>query len=295
MNSFDLHMHSMYSSDGQLSCKELVDMAVKKNLKLIALTDHDAIKGVKEITELGKEKGIRVIPGIECSTILEGNDVHLLGYGIDIEDPYFNGLADRLNQLMIDAFYVRVEKVKNKYGIDIDADELIRASKGANPWFLMWTRIFNDPRYQNIEDFKDYIPGGKRSDPAPVNFFWDKCQAGSDLYVYVENPGFEESVKKIHAAGGLAIVAHPFKTFYHNEELLQKAIDAGIDGIEVFSNYHGPEHIEYYEKFAKDHGLLITCGSDFHGEKKPSIEMGSYGLDKDGTQYIEKFLQALED
>ena len=82
---------------------------------------------------------------------------------------------------MYDAFYLRVEKIQNKYGIELDADELIEASHGKNPWFLMWTRIFNDPRYQGIEDFKDYIPGGKRSDPAPVNFFWDKCQAGSDL------------------------------------------------------------------------------------------------------------------
>ena len=86
MNSFDLHMHSMYSGDGQFSPKELIDIADKKGLKIISLTDHDAVKGVKEITELGKEKGIRVIPGIECSTILEGNDVHLLGYGIDIEN-----------------------------------------------------------------------------------------------------------------------------------------------------------------------------------------------------------------
>lgn len=295
MNSFDLHMHSMYSGDGQFSPKELIDIADKKGLKIISLTDHDAVKGVKEITELGKEKGIRVIPGIECSTILEGNDVHLLGYGIDIENSYFVNLADRLNKLMYDAFYLRVEKIQNKYGIKLDADELIEASCGKNPWFLMWTRIFNDPRYQGIEDFKDYIPGGKRSDPAPVNFFWDKCQAGSDLYVYVENPSFEDSVKKIHEAGGIAVVAHPFKTFYHKKDLLQKALDAGIDGVEVFSNYHAPEHIEYYEEFAKKHNLLITCGSDFHGEKKPSIEMGSYGLEKDGSEYINRFLKALEE
>ena len=153
MNSFDLHMHSMYSGDGQFSPKELIDIADKKGLKIISLTDHDAVKGVKEITELGKEKGIRVIPGIECSTILEGNDVHLLGYGIDIENSYFVNLADRLNKLMYDAFYLRVEKIQNKYGIELDADELIEASHGKNPWFLMWTRIFNDPRYQGIEDF----------------------------------------------------------------------------------------------------------------------------------------------
>ena len=59
--------------------------------------------------------------------------------------------------------------------------------------------------------------------------------------------------------------------------MLQKALDAGIDGVEVFSNYHAPEHIEYYEEFAKKHNLLITCGSDFHGKTKPSISLGHNG------------------
>ena len=85
------------------------------------------------------------------------------------------------------------------------------------------------------------------------------------------------------------------KLFIIRKICYKKALDAGIDGVEVFSNYHAPEHIEYYEKFAKKHNLLITCGSDFHGEKKPSIEMGSYGLEKDGSEYINRFLKALEE
>ena len=116
------------------------------------------------------------------------------------------------------------------------------------------------------------------------------------MYVYVENPSFEDSVeKKFMKLEELPWLHIPFKTFYHKKDLLQKALDAGIDGVEVFSNYHAPEHIEYYEKFAKKHNLLITCGSDFHGEKKPSIEMGSYGLEKDGSEYINRFLKALEE
>ena len=154
--------------------------------------------------------------------------------------------------------------------------------------------MFNDPRYQDIPDFKDYIPGGKRSDPAPVNFFWDKCQYGSDLFVYVPMPDFVESVKKIHEAGGLAVVAHPFNTFYKNDEMLKVLFDSGVDGIEAYSNYHTPEQNVYYENLAKEHNLLITCGSDFHGEKKPSIQMGEYGLNKDGSAWLEKFKAKLK-
>lgn len=294
MNSFDLHMHSDYSADGQLTPKQLVDMALEKGLKVIALSDHDCIKGVKEITEIAKTKGIQVIPAIECSTIFEGYDVHLLGYNINIEDSYFVNLDAHVRSLSQNAFHERVEKLRNKYHVEIDEEQVIRDSHGKNPWFLMMSQLFNDPRYQQIPDFKDYIPGGKRSDPAPVNFFWDKCQAGSDLFVYVQNPDFTHSVQKIHESKGIAVLAHPFNTFYKREDLLKKAIEAGIDGIEVYSNYHEPYHIEYYEKFAKDHNLLITCGSDFHGEKKPSIVMGEYGLDKDGSELIEKFLERIK-
>ena len=158
----------------------------------------------------------------------------------------------------------------------------------------MCTRLFQDARYQNIEDFKEYIPGGKRSDPAPVNFFWDKCQAGSDLFVYVQMPDFTESVKKIHEAGGIAVVAHPFTSFYEKQDMLQVLLDSGVDGVEAYSNYHTPQQNMYYEKFAKDHGLLITCGSDFHGSKKPSIHLGEYGLSKDGSMWLEQFKQKLK-
>ena len=293
MNNFDLHMHSCYSADGQLSIKELIAMAKEKGLKVLALCDHDCVAGVDEMIAEGKKEGIRVISAIECSTIFQNNDVHLLGYGIDIENSYFKNLRAELKKQNANVFHERVEKLRKKYGVVIDEEQVIRDSKGKNPWFLMMSQIFENPEYQSIEDFKDYIPGGSRSNPAPVNFFWDRCGYGSDLFVESKNPSFEDSVKKIHEAGGLAVIAHPFKTFFHHEDLLERAIEAGIDGIEVYSNYHDAEQIAYYEAFAKEHGLLITCGSDFHGILKPTIEMGEYGLKKDGNCFLDAFLNRL--
>ena len=127
-----------------------------------------------------------------------------------------------------------------------------------------------------------------------MNFFWDKCQYGSDLFVYVPMPDFVESVQKIHDAGGLAIVAHPYNTFYKNDEMLKVLFDSGVDGIEAYSNYHTSEQNVYYENLAKEHNLLITCGSDFHGEKKPSIQMGEYGLNSDGSSWLEQFKEKLK-
>ena len=95
MNDFDLHMHSYYSGDGQFSPEELIGIAKEKGLKTIALSDHDCIRGVKDMIKSGKEAGIEVIPAIECSTSIGYTDVHLLGYGIDVEDAYFKNLMEK--------------------------------------------------------------------------------------------------------------------------------------------------------------------------------------------------------
>ena len=95
MNRFDLHMHSCYSSDGQFTPKELIEIAKDKGLKTIALSDHDCISGVKEMIRLGNEVGIEVIPAIECSTSIGYTDVHLLGYGIDLDNDYFQNLLEK--------------------------------------------------------------------------------------------------------------------------------------------------------------------------------------------------------
>lgn len=292
--NFDLHMHSSYSKDGEKSPQELIQIAKEKGLDVVALCDHDSIQGVHEMKREGEKESIQVIHGIECSTLFEGHECHLLGYGIDLQDPYFLSLTNHVLKLCDDAFHERIVKLEAKYPIHIDEAQVLKDAGDENPWFLLCERIFNDPQYQTIEDFKDYIPGGKRSDPAPVNFFWDKCQKGSDLYVYVNFPDFKVSVQKIHESGGLAILAHPFNTFYQNEDLLMKAIEAGIDGIEVFSNYHEPYHNAYYEKFAKEHHLLMTCGSDYHGKHKPSIQMGEYGEVTDKDQILQNFLNQLK-
>lgn len=295
MNDFDLHMHSCYSKDGEFTPVQLIEIARQRGLDLVALSDHDCMRGIDEMMEAGSRAGIQVIPAIEFTTLFGGSqECHLLGYGIDHHQPYFEALPDHVQQLMDEAFHQRVCKLEEHYHIHIDEQQVLHDAGDENPWFLMCERMFADPANAHIRDFDAYRKGGSRSDPAPVNFFWDKCQAGSPLYVHVEYPSFASAVKRIHDAGGLAVLAHPFQTFYEQEDLLQQAIDDGIDGIEAFSNYHEEKHNHYYADFARRHGLLITCGSDFHGKHKPSIKMGEYGADIPHAQAIRtKFLNAL--
>lgn len=296
MNDFDLHLHSCYSKDGEHTPSRLIEIARQSGLSLVALSDHDCMRGIDEMRKAGEHAGIQVIPAIEFTTLFDQErECHLLGYGFDYRQPYFTALPERIQKLMDDAFHQRVCKLEAHYHIRIDERQILQDAGDENPWFLMCERMFADPANAHIREFDAYRKGGARSDPAPVNFFWDKCQAGSPLYVHVDYPSFASTVEQIHAAGGIAVLAHPFQTFYEREDLLQKAIDAGIDGIEAFSNYHEERHKRYYAEFAADHGLLITCGSDFHGKHKPSIRMGEYGDDIPDAQEIrERFLAALK-
>ena len=104
MNSFDLHMHSCYSNDGEFTPQELIHMADAAHLTTIALSDHNTPKGIADMVRLGEAKGIRVIPAMEFDTLFEELEVHVLGYGIDYEQPYFQSLfiISRFNKIVND-------------------------------------------------------------------------------------------------------------------------------------------------------------------------------------------------
>lgn len=289
----DLHMHSDHSSDGQFPVSVLAEIAKESGLNVLALSDHDSVAGVADMIEAARPYGIEVIPAIECSTLLGDQAVHMLGYGVDLSAPYFQDLALRISEANKDTFHQRVLKMEEKYGVHIDEEAVLQKAQGKNPWFTMILDMLEDPIIQAHPDWQDYLPGGKRADPAPVNFYWDNCMPGSDLYVESWSPDFFDTIDEIHNAHGVAIIAHPFTTFYQREDLLQQAIDRGIDGLEVYSNYHTPEQNAWYAQYAKDHDLLMTCGSDFHGEKKPSILMGEYGYAGDGAPFYDALQAAI--
>lgn len=293
---FDLHMHSDASPDGDVSVKDLVQIAKEKGLKVMALTDHDRVCNVPAITEEAAREGIRVIPGIECSTLYGKDNVHVLGYGIDLNDPYFVSLADQVKGLSIHAFLGRYEVLKKTYGFETTLEEVDEKAQGKSPWFALFELITQEPKIRCHPDFQPYLPGGARSEPAAVNFYWDKMQAGSPFYVPTGYPDIFETIDKIHQAGGLAFVAHPSSTFYKKKERLQALKDAGLDGLEAYSNYHDDERNAYYANMAKELGLLISCGSDFHGSRKPKIEMNAYGLPKSeaSDEILHNFLEALD-
>lgn len=294
MVPFDLHMHSCYSKDGEKTPQELIALAKEAGLTTIALSDHNTPKGIDALLELGKMWGIRVIPAMEFDTLFEGLEVHVLGYGMDYHQDYFQSLEDALKERKAAAIEKRLKRLNDYYHMEVTPEEVIAKYGKKQLWPNIIRYILEDPRYMHIKAFDDYRQGGPRSVPQSVNFYWDLCSPQTPCYVRVEYPSLQETVKRIHEAGGIAIIAHPWRNFFHQEERLSKALSQGIDGLEAYSNYHSQEQNAYYEAYCLKHHILMTCGSDYHGKFKPNIEMGQFGYTKDtGIQHLNNFLKSL--
>lgn len=293
---FDLHMHSIHSRDGELDEKKLLEHARKHGIQTIAVCDHNSTKAVPKLMELAVDLGIVVIPGVECDALFEGMEVHILGYGIDPCAPYFMNLDEQINEMMIESNRERMELLNQHHGFSIDIEAMMKKCEGSLvPFMIVVDELLKDEKYQDFEILKPYRPGGSRSDVPNVNFYWDLCSVGTPCYVKVAYPTLEKTVAEIKKAGGMAFIAHPFRNFFQQDNLLLKAKECGVVGIEVFSNYHDEEQRMYYLDFANRHGLFISCGSDFHGAFKPTIEMGEYGpKDMDYMPYLDQFKQALQ-
>ena len=256
----DLHTHSTVS-DGQYTPSELVEMAKKNELKMYALTDHDTIAGIEEARRRAGELGVNFISGIEISTH-KGEEIHMLGLFIDEQ------CSDLINacQVYRERRIGRGERIcaflKEK-GIEISKDELREIEEKASlgrPHFakilqergIVKTRQEAFGRYLDTAEFHRKTDGQK---PAP-----------------------EEAIEIIHRAGGLAVLAHPglLKMGKRWQESLIKGLkEAGLDGIESFYNKHTYMQKKYYRKLAEENGLMISCGSDFHGEKvKTNVNFG---------------------
>ena len=291
----DLHMHSCYSSDGEFEPKVLIQKAKEAGIEIVALSDHNIMKGIDEMIEYGNKEGIRVIPAMEFDTHFESFDTHILGYNIDYHQPCFVELGDIIDKKIHDSFRGVMERIRDYYGAVVEIDDILEdIKKGGNPFDKMYGRILHDPRNAHIEAFAPYRPGGHRCEPAVVNFYWDLLSAGKPCYVPVGYPSMEETIQMIHKHGGKAVIAHPWKNYYQREDLLDKAISLGIDGIEAYSNYHDKEHNDFYYDYCMRHQVPVTCGSDFHGKFKRTIELGEYGCEKDALALCQDFLQLLD-
>ena len=255
----DLHVHST-ESDGTLTPEDLVAEAKKVGLAAFALTDHDTCQGVCKAMPLAASAGIELIPGIELSTDYHGKEVHIVGLYIDIENEQllkktaeYRKCRSERNALMVEAL--------QKEGLSITMEELV----AENPDCVI-TRA-------NIARFLYEHGQIKSVREAFDRYIGDHCKC----YVGRLKVASTDAVRLIKEAGGTAILAHPLLYGLSNTNL-QKMIDelkpAGLDGLEaIYSTYTTGEE-QQMKRLARENGLLISGGSDFHGSNKPDIALG---------------------
>lgn len=256
----DLHVHST-ESDGTFSPQEVLYAAKDAGLLAFALTDHDTCAGIAKINDLAKSENIELIPGIELSTSYEEKEIHIVGLYIDPKNPLllqktadFQNCRSQRNELIIEAL--------QKEGFAITMQELVAENKDS-----VITRA-NIARYLYQHG---YI---KSIQEAFDKYIGDGCRC----YINRFKVSAPEAVSLIKQAGGIAILAHPL-LYHFSTARLQKLIDvlkeAGLDGIEAIYSSHSSSDERFLKKLAVQNELLISGGSDFHGENKPKIKIGT--------------------
>ena len=245
----DLHMHTNFS-DGKLSPQQLIDLSKKNGLSIISITDHDNVNGLSEAIKYGNQNGVQVIPGVEISSDIDEQEIHILGYFIDYKNKKLLDFLITSRKLRTTRNEKIVEKL-NTMGSNIKFNSIlgkagIETSIG-RPHIAM---ELNEEGFVSsyYDAFIKYIGDGK---PA---------------FVRKPNPKAQEVIKMISEMGGLSFIAHPGKLV--RDEMLIRLIEYGLDGIEVIHPSHSREDIEYFNKIAAEHFLLTSGGSDYHGGLK---------------------------
>jgi predicted metal-dependent phosphoesterase TrpH len=259
--TFDLQAHSIHS-DGELPPSAVVEAAARAGVQLFSLTDHDSVAGIREATAAGEHHGVRVIPGVEISVIDHAaQDIHLLGYLIDPEDPplvrqLVRSRADREQRAN------RIVTRLRELGWAVDDQSLsarVAAGKTVGRPHLA-EAAFHHPA--NAQRLADEGLGN------PTEFLVAYLIEGTPAFLPREAPSVKQAIELVHGAGGVAVWAHPFWDVDEPGavlDTLDRFKASGLDGVEAFYTSFDRQQTELLAAAAAERGLLTTGSSDFHG------------------------------
>jgi len=265
----DLHIHTV-ASDGQHTGAEIVSLSRKIGLSAIAIADHNSVDSVAEAEAQAEKAGIGFAPAIEIDTLYKDRDLHLLGYFIDYRSQTWQTYMEQVKEIKLDQTKKRVEKLC-ELGFVLEFKDLLEASGGRLPYGVEYmAALMKHEKNKTDPRVREYIDG-KRADSPYKNFYLDWLKAGRPAFVPIEDQSSEQAMDMIKKAGGVPVLAHPSDT---PVEYVHELADLGLMGLEVYSSYHDPETSEKFLAIAESRSLLVTAGSDFHGDKrKPEVEL----------------------
>jgi hypothetical protein len=264
----DLHVHTS-ESDGTLTPKQLVREALSRGLSAIAIVDHDTVGGIPEAEVAAQGADLEVIAGIELTAQYEGQEIHILGYFLDLQNK---ALLEKLNLVQLNRIE-RVHKIVNnleQQGVKLNAQDVFDISGKGTVGRMHIARALVKGGWvtTTAEAFRKYI-----GDKSPA-------------YVLGFSLSPVEAINLIKGAGGVAVLAHPY--ILHDDALITELAGYGLQGIEVYYPEHSQSMVNFYLDLARKLNLLVTGGSDFHGSVKPDIKLGTIKIP---IELVEKLRQ----
>lgn len=260
MLTVDLHCHST-CSDGLLRPAEVVARAAERGVRMLALTDHDELRGLDEAHERASEMAITFIAGVEISVSWKGRTLHVVGLQIEPDNPH---LAEGLARI--------------RHGRHERAERIASSLEEAGiPGSLAGARAYvTNPDLVGRTHFARFlVDHGHARDVQSV--FKKYLTAGKPGYVPHQWASLEEAVQWIKASGGLAVLAHPGRYKLDNgerESLLGTFTDLGGAAVEVVTGSHTPDQYAVWARLAQRFNLFASAGSDFHGPGESLRDFG---------------------
>lgn len=260
----DLHLHTP-ASDGRCSPSELARRAEAAGVRILAVTDHDTTDGIGEAASEASRLGLRLVPGIEITAVEDGRDVHMLGYFFDAGDDGFQGFLQGQRQQRIERIVEMAQRLE-RLGMPVAVDQLIGEARRDS------RRALGRPKLAQA-----MVDAGHVADIREAFDRW--LTVGAPAFVTRAGATPEDVIQIVHRAGGLVSLAHPGRT--RIDARIGPLRDAGLDALEVHHSDHDEAAVERYRQLARTFGLLVTGGSDFHGDPTHGLEPGASFLPRE--------------
>lgn len=255
----DLHTHSNFS-DGTYNPSELIEGAKALGLKAIALTDHNTVAGLPDFVAAGQGSGVEAVPGCEFSADYNGTELHILG--LFIESRHYQTVTDLLEDAQREKEKSNIELVAalNEAGYDLDYDAICATCNG---------------RINRAHIAVAMVEKGYFGDTLAC--FRGPLSEQRGFYRPPKRIDAYDCIRFIKSLGAVAVLAHPFLSMDEAalRDFLPKAVEAGLDGMEVSYSKYSPETTARAVAVADAFGLRYSGGSDFHGGNKPDIRLGT--------------------
>jgi predicted metal-dependent phosphoesterase TrpH len=245
----DLHTHTT-ASDGRCTPAQLVARASAAGVTVLSVTDHDTLSGCSAASAAAGDAGIQFVPGIEVTAVRNGGDVHVLGYFVDPDAPALHAFLAEQRHRRLDRVRQMIARLA-ALGIPLDADAILQPGVDdpsravGRPWIA-----------------RALVEGGHVRTTSEAFDVW--LASGRPAFIPRHGASPAEVFEKIHAAGGIASLAHP--GLLGHDDWIPGFAEAGLDAIEVYHSSHDDLAVARYRALARERGLAMSGGSDFHGD-----------------------------